>query len=444
MPSTPRTRPGSPKPLLLWARVRDSLWFLPGIGALVGIFLAGGLLFVTFPERWEDTWVEAFLFSGNVDSARGVLSTIAGSLITVTGVVFSVTIVTLQLASTQFSPRVMRTFITDRTNQTVLATFIGTFTYTLVVLGALGSPAYGDRGVPIIATTFSIVLLLISVGGLIAFINRTARSAQVTTMLARESGNALGAARKLFPAGLGTPLGDEIDLPDSSPASVQARSGGYIQVVDGAAMLELAERLDLLVEMRISVGDFVFPGKEILRVWPAARATEDFGTRVWELFGIGAERTPEQDVEYSIGAIADIGVKALGTGLNDPSTANEAIDRLSEVLRELSGRREARVRAGNKGQPRLIARTTSFERAAGLAFDQLRREGAGNPTVVKRLLDAILSLMPLVGEAEADSLRREAHLLLLGARRECPDYEMPAIEMLAAPILEPSRAGAGN
>jgi uncharacterized membrane protein len=440
MPSTPRTRPGSPGPLLLWARVRDSLWFVPGIGALVGIGLAALALYFPLPERWEDEWIEPFLFSGEIGSARSVLSTIAGSLITVTGVVFSVTVVTLQLASTQFTPRVMRTFIADRTNQSVLAIFIGTFTYTLIVLGALGSPAYGDDGVPVIAVSFSIVLLLVSVGALIAFINRAAQSAQVSSIFARETKHALNTIGKLFPAGVGTAAGDTFETPEGKPASVQADSGGYVQALDGIALVELADRHDLLIEMRTAVGDFLFPGKEIARVWPSASVTPEMHERIRELHATGAQRTPEQDVEFSILAIADIGVKALSTGINDPTTAYQAIDRLSEILSQLAGTSEPRVRAGRSGKPRLLARVTTFDRAVGLAFDQLRHFGAGNPGVVRRMLDSFLALLPLTGSEEAEHLRREAELLLIAARQQVPRHELPSIEELAGRVLQKDSA----
>jgi uncharacterized membrane protein len=431
-----RPQPSSPKLLHVWAEIRDSLWFVPGLGALLGVAGAALILAFPLPERLEDSWLKPFLFSGEIDSARGVLGTIAGSLITVTGVVFSVTIVTLQLASTQFTPRVMRGFIADRTNQSVLAIFIGTFTYTLIVLGALGSPAYGDDGVPVLAVTFSLLLLLVSVGALIMFINRAARSAQISMILAREVRQALTERPPLFPAGIGSALPDhELPIPASAPAGVKAPTAGYVEAVDGAALLQCAERQDLLLEMRVSIGEFVFPGKELMRAWPATRVTRDVESRIQELFVVGSERTPDQDMEFSIVAIADIGVKALSSGINDPTTALLAIDRLTQILAAVSGASESRLRASADGKPRLITRSTTFERASGLAFDQLRVHGGANPAIVKKILDSILELLPLVNEEEAAVLRAQADLTLLAAREECSDHDLPAIEELAERVL---------
>ncbi|CAN5234339.1 DUF2254 domain-containing protein [soil metagenome] len=431
--------PGSPRHVLLWASILDSLWFIPALGALAGVILAVVTLSFPIADKLEDTWIHPILFSGEPESARAVLSTIAGSLITVTGVVFSVTIVTLQLASTQFTPRVMRGFIADRTNQSVLAIFIGTFTYTLLVLGGLGSPGLGDDGVPVIAVTLSLVLLLVSVGALILFINRSARSVQVSTILRREAEQGVNRDNGIFPAGVGAGVPDaDFTLPTGDAASVRARGAGYVQAVDGGGLLELAVGEDMLVEMKVAVGEFLFPDKVVLRVWPAERVDEQLHGKLLDLLVVGPERTPQQDVEFSIGAVADVAVRALSTGINDPTTAMLAIDRLTEILRSVAGTGEAALRVDDSGVPRLIAQRTTFESAAGLAFDQIRLHGAGNPAIVKKILDSMLDLLPLLSPREAAAIRREADRLLAAARGSSPREDLPDIEGLAARVLRGS------
>lgn len=434
--------PGSPRHVLLWARMSDSLWFIPALGAAAGVVLAVMTLSFPIADRLEDTWIHPILFSGEPESARAVLSTIAGSLITVTGVVFSVTIVTLQLASTQFTPRVMRGFIADRTNQFVLAIFIGTFTYTLLVLGGLGSPGLGDDGVPVIAVTLSLVLLLVSVGALILFINRSARSVQISTILRREAEQAVNRDNGMFPSGVGTGVPEtDFTPPSGDPASVRARGSGYVQAVDGGGMLELARKQNIVVEMKVSVGEFLFPEKTVLHVWPAESVSDELNGELLDLVVTGPERTPQQDVEFSIGAVADIAVRALSTGINDPTTAMLAIDRLTEILGSLAGWGEEAVRADESGVPRLKVRRTTFERAAGLAFDQIRIHGAANPAIVKKILDSMLDLLPLLDAPEAAAIRREADRLLSAARRCSPRDELPDVEELALRVL---REAAGS
>lgn len=198
---------------LLWTRVRDSLWFLPGVLTLVG---AGLAITVTQLEEvgvFDVEILRSWAFGGGVDGARGVLGAIAGGLITVTGVVFSVTIVALQLASSQFTPRVLRNFTADRGNQLVLGVFIGTFTYTLLVLRTIRSADDGeDPFVPRVGVTLAVVLVLVAIGILIFYINHSARSIQVAAILERVAHRTIGDVRRLFPQEIGHP--DEARPPD--------------------------------------------------------------------------------------------------------------------------------------------------------------------------------------------------------------------------------------
>ena len=165
---------------VLWVRARDSLWLIPGALTLLAVLLALGLTEAERAGLFGPLGLDPLVFGGGAEGARGVLSAIAGGLITVTGVVFSVTIVALQLASSQFTPRVLRNFTADRVNQTVLGVFIATFTYALLVLRTIRS---GDDAeppfVPGLAVTLAVVLVLVSIGYLIFFINHSAHSIQV-------------------------------------------------------------------------------------------------------------------------------------------------------------------------------------------------------------------------------------------------------------------------
>jgi uncharacterized membrane protein len=226
-----------------------------------------------------------------------------------------------------------------------------------------------------------------------------------------------------------------ISFPDETPALVRARDAGYVQAVDGGKLLELAEERDLLVEMRVSVGDFVFHDKVAFRVWQREHVNEDLNDRLLELLVTGVERTPQQDIEFSIGAVAAIAVKSLSTGINDPGTAMLAIDRLTEILAALAGKEEPAVRADESGLARLIARRTTFERAAGLALDQIRLYGAGNPSIVKKIFDSMLDLLPLLNAREAAVIRREADQLQSAARSACPREDLAGVEQLALRVL---------
>ncbi|HEX8358716.1 MAG TPA: DUF2254 domain-containing protein [Longimicrobium sp.] len=396
-----------------WAQVRDSLWFIPTLLTLFSAALAVG---VTAAERrglLVATPESAWAFSGGAEGARGVLNAIAGSLITVTGVVFSVTIVALQLASVQFTPRVLRNFTADRANQVVLGVFIGTFTYTLLVLRSVHSgDTPGEIFVPQVAVTISVVLVLASIGCLIFFINHAARSIQVSTILARVARETIAHVHDLFPEHLGE--GDPAPRPapppgGAEPGRVVAARSGYLQAVDRPGLERFARTRGLVVKMELQVGDFVLPGQALASVWPREAADEAACRRVRAAFILGSERTPEQDVEFGIIEIADIAVKALSPAINDPTTALRCIDRLSEILLEIARRAPSRASSG------LIARHTTFERAVGLAFDQIRHNGAENPAITKKLLSTLLNLLELVPAAHHPPLLAHKHALLSAA-----------------------------
>ncbi|HYR07989.1 MAG TPA: DUF2254 domain-containing protein, partial [Longimicrobium sp.] len=310
---------------LLWTRVRDSLWFLPCVMTLAGAVLA---VVVTQAEQrgaFDGEMLRSWVFSGGVDGARGVLEAIAGGLITVTGVVFSVTIVALQLASTQFTPRILRNFTADRGNQLVLGVFIGTFTYTLLVLRTVRSADDGESPfVPRVAVTLAVVLVLVAIGFLIFYINHSARSIQVAAILDRVARRTIGDVRRLFPEQIGH--ADEAApadprQPDQPSVTVTAQRAGYLQAVDGRSLFRLGKGRRLVIAMEPHIGDFVVPGQAIATISPPGEVDEEVFRQVRKAFLLGPERTPEQDVEFGIVEISDIAIKALSPGINDPTTA---------------------------------------------------------------------------------------------------------------------------
>jgi uncharacterized membrane protein len=413
---------GSSRLALAWARVRDGLWFTPAVAVLAGVVLATVAVLVPTPQP-ESRLARLWLFSGGAEGARGVLSAIAGSLITVTATVFSVTIVALQLASSQFSPRILGSFVADRINQAVLGIFIGTFTYTLLVLRTIHSEQQ-DRVafVPHVGVTLALVLLLLSIGALIVFIDHAAQSIRASVILRRETARTLARIEELFPAHVGEPAGvgkaqPRVVPPEGAPARVVATESGYLQSLHAAALWRLDvgdERGPVTVRMEMYVGEFAFPGKVLASVWPASRADAPMCDAVRAAFVLGPERTHEQDVEFGLVALSDIAVKALSPGINDPTTALQCIDRLTELVAALGRRRPPDdARTGGSGRVVLFARDTSYERALGVAFDQVRHYGANNPLVASRLLMALGELadvapgrsLPLLAEQVASTHR---------------------------------------
>jgi uncharacterized membrane protein len=396
---------------LLWTRVRDSLWFLPCVMTLVGAVLAVAITQAEERGAFDGEMLRSWVFSGGVDGARGVLEAIAGGLITVTGVVFSVTIVALQLASTQFTPRILRNFTADRGNQLVLGVFIGTFTYTLLVLRTVRSADDGESPfVPRVAVTLAVVLVLVAIGFLIFYINHSARSIQVAAILDRVTSRTIGDVRRLFPEQVGH--ADAAAPPDPRPAdqpsvTVTADSAGYLQAVDGRSLFRLGKGRRLVIAMEPHIGDFVLPGQALATVSPPEEVDAEVFRQVRKAFLLGPERTPEQDVEFGIVEISDIAIKALSPGINDPTTAYRCIDRLSEVLLEMGTRAPPAPWRTEEGHVHYLARHPTFERAVGLAFDQIRHFGASNPGIVRKLLEVFTRLASLVPPSRREILHAQ-------------------------------------
>lgn len=431
---------------ITWARARDSLWFVPGLSVLAGTLLATIAVQVPTPET-TNALARTWLFGGGAEGARGVLAAIAGSLITVTGVVFSVTIVALQLASSQFTPRVLGSFVADRVNQLVLGIFIGTFTYTLLVLRTIRAEADARSAlVPHVAVTLALLLLLVSIAALIIFINHSARSIQASVVLERETSRTLARIAVLFPEAAGQPDFEPTSseslrgLDGESSCMVLATHSGYLQAVDANALLALHRETPtrtITLRMELDIGSFAFPGTRLATVWPAEGLDEAMAGTIRRAFVLGSERSIEQDVEFGMVIISDIALRALSPGINDPTTAIQCIDRLTELLAALGTRRPPRPeRRSDDSAVRLFLRGTTFPRALAISFKQIRIFGAGNPAVVTRLLEALTELATVLPQHLHAHLRREAIAIVEEAHRAIDDsIAQEEITQAAATLL---------
>lgn len=434
--------------LLTWTRIRDSLWFVPSLAVVFATVLAILLVQIPTPEP-QSKLARIWLYGGGAEGARGMLSAIAGSLITVTGVVFSVTIVALQLASSQFTPRVLGSFIADRVNQIVLGVFIGTFTYALLVLRTIRSEVLDRTAfVPQVAVTVAMVLLLVSIWAFIVYINHAARSIQASVILHRETARTLARVDVLFPTAVVPVAHDEpsdgagAELPIGTPAFVLAVTPGYLQAVELEPLWEL-ERARAVgfvtIHIELHVGAFVIPGSRLAAVWPADIVNDETDRLVRAAFVLGPERSNEQDIEFGLVVISDIALRALSPGINDPTTAIQCIDRLTEILAYLGTReRSSDMRQSPGGGVRLLMRSTSFPRAVGLAFDQIRLFGAENPAIGRRLLEALAELSDIVPTLLHPAVRGQARATVEQARRSVADPDaLQDLEMIAARVMTP-------
>ncbi len=431
-------------------RLRSRLWFIPGtlaIGAGLLAFVLAGL------DRLVDQSVASslsgILFAGGPDSARLVLSTIAAAMLTFTGLVFTVTMLVLQLASAQLSPRVMRTFLRDRLNQFVLGLFIATFLYALLLLRDVRSPADGAAFVPAIAVTVAYGLVLASVGLFVVYIHHMAQAIRAATVLRSVADETREAIRRLYPEGVGDEPPPPVPrLPERPPDAVAAleRPPGVITSVDEEALLHLATEHGISVELTHMVGDFVPTGAPLLRVWElqerGAEPSDDRAPLPLEALAraiqIGTERTMTQDAAFGFRQIVDIAERALSPGINDPTTAVQALDELHDLLRRLAIRKiPSPVRLADDGSALLRLPRPDWDDYVSLALDEIRLFGAGSIQVDRRLRYLLLDLKEAAPGSRQTSIIRQLKLLDAAL---ASSYQLRADQRAAA---EPSPSGQG-
>ncbi len=413
-------------------QLRNSLWFVPGlwvIGAGVLAILATGFDAIT-PAIGRNL---PLVFGGGPDGARSVLSSIAGSMITVAGVTFSITIVALQLASSQFSPRVLRDFMRDRLSQSVLGSFIGAFFYSLVVLRSIRSAdETGPEFVPAIAVTLAIGFAVLAVAMLIYFIHHISTRIQVSSIVAGIADAAERAIERERDDG-GSPARPHAERPESpahdrvpegQPGPVSAARSGYLQLLDRRAIVDVADELDLVVRLELAPGDWVQEGVPLFAVWPAAAAIDDLAERLNDQATIGAERSLEQDPAFGLRQLVDVAVKALSPGINDPTTARDCIARITQVLVSWARAGEPRhLGAGRDGRLRLIGRVRTFSELVGLGFDELRHYGASTPEIAITLAASLHTLREMASPSQRAPLDEQLERLREAAAAITPAGE---------------------
>lgn len=420
----------------LWVALTSNLWFVPLSMVGCSIALASALIVADLHLGRDWTLPHGLLFGVGAAGARGMLGAIAGSMMTVASLTFSLTISTLAAASSQYTSRLIRNFMRDRVNQMVLGYFVGLFGYCLVVLRTIRA---GDEGqfVPSLAVMGGLVLALLSIVVLIYFIHHIADSIQAGAILRRVTAETLEAVDALFPDGVGEPA-REPDPPapegrDWHP--VVSGAFGYVLSLDSAALIALARRRDAVVRMTAEVGGFVTPAGTLCEVALPAPPDASLAKAVRAAFELGPVRTVEQDAAFGIRQIVDVALKALSPGVNDTTTAVMCVEHVGVVLEALAARAiPDRLRSAD-GVVRLVASGRSFETLAGLCLDQIRQSAAGNTAVLAALLRATAAAgRQTLSPARRHTLAHHARLVaqLAESSVPCPDDRDPILRLAVA------------
>ncbi|MFF7636169.1 DUF2254 domain-containing protein [Kitasatospora sp. NPDC008050] len=381
-------------------RLRTNLWLVPTVEALIAVLLFAvttALDRAAYDGRFRlATWVLA----GTADGARQILTTVAAAIITVVGLVFSITIVALTLASTQFGPRMLRTFIRDRGTQLALGAFVATFCYTVLVLVVISPGPHGDF-VPHLSITVALGLTGVDLAVLIYFINHIATMIQLPQVIA---GIATDLARAIEAQG-----GEDQPAPalgDSGPdrekllalvaargAAIPTTASGYLQYISHERLVRIATETDAVIHLPYRPGHFLVQGQPLAVVWPAERA-ERVARQLRRGQITGPYRTLTQDISFGVDQLVEIAIRALSPAVNDTFTALTCIDWLGDCLCRINhGWHPQRVYRDRGGRIRLIAYQADYDRLVQRSFEKIRQSAGGMPAVMIRQLEILGKVM---------------------------------------------------
>jgi uncharacterized membrane protein len=327
----------------LWDSLHSSYWFIPTLMAVGSMILAIVMLTI---DRTGNIPNWRWIYTGGADGARSVLSSVAGSMVSVVATAFSITIVALQLASSNFGPRLLRNFMQDTGNQIVLGTFIATFIYCLLVLRTIHGEGEGySLFVPQLSVTVGTGLAIASIGVLIYFIHHASTIIQASHVITQVSGDLDKALDRLFPGKIGEGKANNSrqvgEIPanfDSEASPIKATGEGYLQAIDDDELMKIARQYNVLVRLTTRPGKFIVKGSDLAMVFPEKQVNQSLKQQINDAFILGKERTEYQDVEFPIDQLVEIALRAISPAINDPFTAIRCIDRLSAGLSRLAQR----------------------------------------------------------------------------------------------------------
>lgn len=407
-----------------WQEILASFWFVPSL--IVGGSIALAMALIEADTTGSHLWLARWprMFGAGAEGARGMLSTIAGSMMTVVGVTFSMTLVTLALASSQYTSRILRNFIADRVTQVVLGIFTGIFTYCLIVLRTIRGGAEGEF-IPSLAVSFAVVLAIGGIVTLIFFIHHIASSIQASSIIASVANETMVAVDRLFAEKLGQgPVDDDdedqptLPLPERSWQAVPATGNGYIQSVDNAALLRLAREHKTVVRMERGIGEFVVHDTVLASIALEGAPEKEVIADLQAAYAVGRHRTVEQDCGFGIRQIVDMALRALSPGINDTTTAVMCLDYLTAILARLASRDIPSSHRYEEGELRVITIGPTFASLMAESFDQIRGSAIGNVAIMLRMLGALQTIASLTASpSRRRTLRQQVQWITELAKR---------------------------
>lgn len=407
-----------------WDALRSNFGFLSGVAMLVGV--VAGLALPELDATWD---VEPPIVRlQDPEAARSLLETLATATVSVAGLSFSVTLVAFTLASQQLSPLVLRTFRGDRLSQATLAGFLGTFVYAVAVLVRLGS-AEPQEPVPGASMVVACLSGLAAFGLFAAFIAHIVHMLQPSSLIDDVHAAGRRAIELPYPATVGEPPSD----PDAARRAVEARcaqepavpvpatSEGYLSAIHATEVVAAASACDALVVQRMPIGDYVTPGTPLADLRCAAEHHDELAATIRRAFVLRSQRTAVQDRAFPVRQLVDIALKGLSPGINDPTTAQNAVEALAALLVRAAGAdRPSPLRADEDGTVRLVTQAPDLDDLVRLGFEQVRIFAGPHQQLSCRLIVLLARIDEAARNAgrPCEEARRQARLVPESLDRE--------------------------
>ncbi len=386
----------------LFIHLKSSLWFVPVVCVLAGATLSFGTIAI---DRYFDYEALPTRVVGGPDAAAYILSTVAASMVSLTALVLTITMVVVQLAMGQFSPRIVQRILRDKPSQLAIGLFVATFVHAILALREVTINGDGTGNVPGVAVVTAFVLVLVSIAVLVMYVHHIGQALRVSALIELVGDETRTLLNRRYP--------DKGPAPDprlDSPV-VSARESGVITGIDYEHLVEEGRRADCLLELVPALGEFVPADSPLFRVHGAPSALND--DRLHDGLILSLEPTLDEDVAYGVRLLVDIAERSLADSpFQDPTTAVQAIDRLHDILRQLARRPFPDGRHFDEaGELRLTVRSMSWEAYVHLAFDEIRMAGAGSPQVARRLKSALADLCTVAPPERVPILEEQLELL---------------------------------
>ena len=368
----------------LFIHLKASLWFVPVLCVLAGAVLAFGTIAL---DRYFDYEALPTSFVGGPDAAASILSTVAASMVSLTALVLTITMVVVQLAMGQFSPRIVQRILRDKPSQLAIGLFVATFVLAILALREVTINGDGTGNVPGIAVVTAFVLVLLSIAVLVVYVQHIGQALRVSALVELVGDETRTLLDQRYPD-----KGPDLDDQQDSLPVVRARESGVIAGIGYEQLVEEGRRADCLLELIPALGEFVPAGGPLFRLHGESTAIDE--DRLHGALILSLEPTLDEDVAYGVRLLVDIAERSLADSpFQDPTTAVQAIDRLHDLLRQLARRPFPDGRhLDEAGRVRLTVRNMSWEAYVHLAFDEIRLAGAGSPQVARRLKAALTDL----------------------------------------------------